>query len=303
MKQHRAKLSSMIAFLVATFGIAVAADRPGADATSPNEMARLRSHFTVVLRELREADVAPLTASQRSARAVLIGRLERYAAGGRFPHNHAVAGRYVPVFRDEHGTLCAMGFLIASTGRTDVVDDIARSANLARIPELAGDEQLRVWLDSTGLTVVEATRIQPAYDGDRCLGGCVLPTPPQPQVVPEHGVWAGYYVSSAAVSALSGASTALNLLSGGNPRLARKAASVGLIAGATQIVLGAFVFDRRHTPRAVGITNIALGGVSAGTSIWRMRHLPKEPSLVAHTVSVAPIVSSQAVGMTISRSF
>src|SRR5688500_351475 len=116
MRQHRAKLSTMVAFLMATFGVAVAAHRPRADATSPNEMARLRGHFVVVLRELRAADVAQLTASQRSARAVLIGRLERYAAASRFPHNHAVAGRYVPVFRDEHGTLCAMGFLIASTG-------------------------------------------------------------------------------------------------------------------------------------------------------------------------------------------
>lgn len=285
-------------FVATTVAVATAA-RPGPDRTTGAETTRLRAHFAVVLRELRAADVSRLSATQRAARADLIARLEQYAAAGRFPHNHVVARSSVPVFRDEHGTLCAMGFLIASTGRDDIVEDVVREANLARIPALARDARLAAWLDSTGLTVAEAARIQPAYE----------PCPPgAPE--PRFGCWpvavapgtearagTGYYVGSAVASAVSGATTMLNMLSFGNPKLARRAAAVGFVTGATQLVLGAFVLDQAAMPRAVGVANMVIGGASIGTSVWRAHRLNTRLPVAARNVSVAPIVSRGSAGV------
>lgn len=288
-------------FVVATVAVTIAA-RPVSDRTTPAEMTRLRTHFVVVLRELREADVSQLSTAQLAARAEMIARLEEYAATGRFPHNHVVADSNVPVFRDEHGTLCAMGFLIASTGRHDIVEDVVREANLARIADLAADARLQTWLDSTGLTVEEAARIQPAYEpcppgAPQPRVGCNPPLEPEPQPYTELRARTGYYVASAFTSALTGALTTLNLLSVNDPKLARRAAALGFVAGATQLVLGAFVLDQAPTPRAVGVANMVIGGVSIGTSVWRVQRLNAPRTVAARSVSVAPILSRSSAGV------
>src|SRR5687768_13312455 len=92
--------------------LTAAVNVPVRESADAFEVARLRAHFAVVLGELRSAPVAHLSPSQIAARTELISRLERYAAAGRFPHNHVVPAKRVPVFRDEHRTLCAMGYLI-----------------------------------------------------------------------------------------------------------------------------------------------------------------------------------------------
>ena len=69
----------------------------------------------------------------------------------------------MPYFRDGDGALCAMAYLIERSGRPDLVDRIARTRNNAFIAELANDPALRAWLDSVGLSVTEAARIQPTY--------------------------------------------------------------------------------------------------------------------------------------------
>jgi hypothetical protein len=145
---------------------------PGARAVPPNdtdrparrsEVARLRAHFDSVDAELRHAKTLPLTPSQRAARATLIGWLREYRDAGRFPRNDRFSGRAIPYFRDDHGALCAMAYLIERSGRPDLVDRIARTRNNALIAELANDPALRAWLDSVGLHVTEAARIQPTY--------------------------------------------------------------------------------------------------------------------------------------------
>ena len=127
------------------------------------ERVRLRRHFREVLAELRARDVSQLSEAQRRARARLIAELEGYAAAGRFPHNHCVPGRRVPVFVDGHGTRCAMAHLIESTGHAALVARVAASRNLAWIHEIAADAELQRWLDACGLSAAEAGRIQPSY--------------------------------------------------------------------------------------------------------------------------------------------
>jgi hypothetical protein len=58
-----------------------------------------------------------------------------------------------------------MAFLIAATGRGDLVDRVARTRNNAYLPELLDEPGLREWLEEHGITATEAARIQPSYDG------------------------------------------------------------------------------------------------------------------------------------------
>lgn len=127
------------------------------------EVARLRAHFDSVDAELRHAQALQLTSSQRAARAALIGWLQEYRDAARFPRNDRFPARAMPFFRDGHGALCAMAYLIDRSGEHDLVDRVASSRNNAFILELANDPELRVWLERVGLSVSEAARIQPTY--------------------------------------------------------------------------------------------------------------------------------------------
>src|SRR5262245_11721912 len=142
------------------------------DSGSPDaaEATRLRAHFAQVERELLARDVSVLTPKQREARAELILRLREYAAAGNFPRNEFHPRERVPYFRDAHGNLCAMAFLIAVSGRGDIVDHIARTRNYAYVVDLADEPGLAGWLEDNGITLQEAARIQPSYDGYPCCG-------------------------------------------------------------------------------------------------------------------------------------
>ena len=127
------------------------------------EVARLRAHFDSVDTELRVAYTPQLTPSQRNARTTLFGWLREYRDAGEFPRNDRFPDRAMPFFRDSRGVLCAMAYLIDRSGRGDLVDNIASKRNTAFIAELADDAALGAWLDSAGLSVAEAARIQPTY--------------------------------------------------------------------------------------------------------------------------------------------
>jgi hypothetical protein len=143
-----------------------ARDVPASDPEAPTrrrEVARLRAHFDSVDAELRHANELHLIPSQRRARATLIAWLREYRDTGEFPRNDRFPERAMPFFRDGHGTLCAMAYLIQRSGRGDLVDRIALTRNNAFIPALADDPELHVWLYSVGLSGSEAARIQPTY--------------------------------------------------------------------------------------------------------------------------------------------
>ncbi len=127
------------------------------------EQRRLRTHFRLVLAELRGREVAHLMPEQRAARTRIIDELARYARVGRFPRNLDFPGRRMPYFVDAFGTRCAMAHLVESTGDGDLVTRVNQSANNAFVPELAADIAFQSWLDQHGITAAEAARIQPSY--------------------------------------------------------------------------------------------------------------------------------------------
>jgi hypothetical protein len=247
---------------------------PGSDArTAPGaaafaravpaaETIRLKSHFSAVLQELEARDVTHLTAQQRGAREAHTEVLRAYAQGGVFPRNHVFPGRRVPVFVDEHGTLCAMAHLIARSGHTELVERVAQSRNNAFIPELADDPELVAWVESAGLTLEEAARIQPSYNWEP-------PTAPA-----RKGITLAWGGASAAASALGVTTSLFSLGTSDSPGASRWPGALGVAAGTAGIALGV---DRigsggATTAAAAVIAGVGLTSVAIGS--WRLLGFP-----------------------------
>jgi len=145
-------------------------------AAAAAEVERIRLHLGTVESALRARDTGGLTADQRARRAVALDWLREYRQRGLFPHNHTHPGERVPVFVDEHGTHCAVGYLLKRSGETQLVEQVVAADNNVRVMELAGSERFGDWLEETGLTLAEAAWIQPkygtGYGPDDCAKGC-----------------------------------------------------------------------------------------------------------------------------------
>lgn len=217
---------------------------------------RVAAHLATVEGELLARDVSHLSPAQRAARAGHIRVLREYREAGVFPHNHDVAGARVPVFVDRHGTHCAVAHLLARSGRNDIVRRVSASRNLARIPELANDPALVAWLDSAGISLAEAARIQPGYDGVGVI------------VDDEDEVSTGYAVASALSLGFGGISVVPNL--GPAPR--RIDGIYGLLIGAYGVALGVPKLDDDGAALTLGVLNTAVGAGAAALgarTLWR----------------------------------
>lgn len=134
-------------------------------AVAAAEVRRIRLHLGNVETALRAGGTGSLSVEQRMRRAAALDWLREYRERGLFPHNHTRPGERVPVFVDEHGTHCAVGYLLKRSGETGLVRDVVAADNNIRVRDLADNERFRSWLKETGLTLEEAAWIQPAYDG------------------------------------------------------------------------------------------------------------------------------------------
>ncbi len=151
-----------VAVLIAVpVGVATKAHANTFEAT---QVRRIRAHFDSVLVELDRRDLAALSSDQRAHRAALVAELRRYRDRGVFPHNYDFPDQPTPYFVDGNtGTLCAVANLLASSGRRDIVDRVARTNNNVWVDDLATDTAFTSWLDANGLTLHEAARIQVPY--------------------------------------------------------------------------------------------------------------------------------------------
>jgi hypothetical protein len=216
------------------------------------EVVRLRAHFDSVDAELRARDVSRLTPGQRAARLELIAWLRDYRNAGRFPANDEPGAAPVPIFRDAHGTLCAMAYLVDRSGRGDVVDRVASTRNTAYVRELVDDTALVAWLDANGLTAAEAGRIQPQYGG---------PTPPSAGKIDDR-VSAGYALTSLALGGASLGTGGVNLVAP-----TRTGGLLGLAAGTAALVAGATQLDQSGGTYKVAVANTAVGAAALGMGL------------------------------------
>jgi hypothetical protein len=254
-------------------------DRPP---TTHSEQLRLRSHFDSVDLELRRAETSALSDTQRAARRQVIAWLKDYREAGLFPRNERFADAAVPFFRDSRGTLCAMAYLVARSGRQDIVDDIARTRNNAFIHELADDRELVRWVDSVGLTLGEAARIQPTY-----------------QRTEDESVNIDYALASLIVSGAALSTAGLNTFAP-----SRTSGWFGVLTGAAAAVtgLGGLAFltnttNSRNAAATLAGANVLVGATAMGLGIRGLvvaRHKASPASAGALQRAAAALVVTPA---------
>ena len=157
-------------------------------------------HLHEVVHTLRAETPADLSPDARRRRLGLLDALEGYAVAGDFPeHPPGPAPRRVvvpprafvgadtlraPVFVDDEGTHCAVGFLMALDAPA-LVDRVVQTANDAWVPDLKVPG-VREWAAQNGFTVEELAWIQPSYD--LWAGACPAEGPPyEPVAVSDEG--------------------------------------------------------------------------------------------------------------------
>jgi hypothetical protein len=238
---------------------------------------------------MRAAPPPSLTDAQAAARAETLQWLDEYRRRGVFPHNHVRMGKRTPVFVDPHGTPCAVAYLLLRSGASELVEDVVRTANLDRVPQLARDPRLRDWLSSRGITEHEAALIQPTYGGTSMESG----------VSGYVGGTVGFSILTAALGSYSFFSSKptekINL-----PR----ALSVASVLGHTALIVVAVGADETSSPWAVAAN--VVGGVIGGILVAG----PFAPSADTATASAgsltfAPLLRADVhrvtVGVTIRR--
>jgi hypothetical protein len=255
---------------------------------------RLRAHFDSVDLELRGRDVSRLTPAQRERRATLVRWLKEYRNAGVFPVNDKFAGQFVPFFRDSRGVLCAMAYLIDRSGRRDIVDKVARTRNNAYVRELADDPALIEWLDENGLTVADAARIQPQYEG-------ITPGAPD-------RVSSDFAIATLVLGGGSLASTGVNFV---KPTLTGEI--VGILVGGGAIVNGIAHLDENRGTKRVANASIIAGsvGVAASVAAFAWPRIRSQKSAVAAnnsrnfmiTPSIVPTSNSYSLGVGASAKF
>ncbi len=252
----------------ALIGAAVA-PRPPTDLLATGETARIRTHLATVERELRANDASSLTLAQRAARARNLDVLHEYWVRGIFPRNTDFPGERVPYFIDRYGTRCAMAYLIEQSGHGggDFVARVAATHNNARIWELQNDQALVTWLDQNGMTLAEAARVQPQYDGGPCY---CLRIPSQPSAS------TGYKTTTAFSVGLNATTLALNTASIGVPR--RLTGLLGILTGVAGVAVGEPNLHEDGQRHTLGLLNAGIGAASGLLGIYRLVKVPRAQS-------------------------
>lgn len=130
---------------------------------SDGEKLRMRVHLEYVRAWL---GARPATRPELAARrAELLGYLDDYIAAGITPANTYVPWR-TPVFIDDAGRICAVGYLIERSRGRALPEAIAARHRLGYLEELAADfPDVARWVEDSGLALAELASIQPGYEG------------------------------------------------------------------------------------------------------------------------------------------
>ncbi len=126
------------------------------------EQLRMRTHLQYIRAQLA---AKPATRPELAARrAELLAYLDDYVAKGTTPVNTRVPWR-TPVFIDDFGTICAVGYLIERSVGRELPERIATTHRHAFLEDIAAAvPEVRAWVEGSGLTLEELASIQPGYE-------------------------------------------------------------------------------------------------------------------------------------------
>ncbi len=141
------------ASFVATFG--------RAPIRGDSENVRMRTHLVDIRAKLA---AKPATKPALAARrAELLDYLDDYIAKGITPVNAHLPWR-TPVFIDDHGNICAVGYLIERSVGRALSENIAAAHRYDFLEDIAAAmPEVRAWVEGSGLTLDELASIQPGY--------------------------------------------------------------------------------------------------------------------------------------------
>ncbi len=135
----------------------------GRPPTDGEEKLRIRTHFLAVEALLGSR---PATRPELAEnRAKLLAHFADYIAKGTTPKNAHLPWR-TPVFIDDEGTICAVGYLIEQSAGRPVAEKIARGHRYAYLEEIVeAMPEVKQWVAQSGFTLEELASIQPGYEG------------------------------------------------------------------------------------------------------------------------------------------
>ena len=126
-----------------------------------SERDRMHQHLSFVHDWL--AARPPTKPELASKRAEILQHFADYIAKDTTPKNTHVPWR-TPVFIDDEGTICAVGYLIEQTAGRALPEKIAKAHRYDFIEDIAAVmPEVATWVEKSGLTIEEIERIQPAY--------------------------------------------------------------------------------------------------------------------------------------------
>lgn len=244
-------------------------------------------HLNGALDVLSQRDLFSLTDGQRENRATAIETLMRYRDAGKFPKNRDFANQYVPYFVDPvTGALCAVGHLMMETGHAALVARLAATDNHVRVRDLAGDAEVEAWLETHGISLAEASRIQPAYGGEPPLN--------EPTARPRMSA-----AATSNVAVASGVFSALTLFPP-SPRFAMASRVLGAAASVTAIFAGADL-ARLGQDRATATSALVTGGIGTGVAFASWYFTRNAPTRSASRWRVNPATDGRQFFVSVHR--
>ena len=132
--------------------------RPG---PGDSEALRMKEHLVEIRARLA---ARPATRPELApTRAAMLGYLDDYIARGITPRNEALPWRS-PVFIDDDGAICAVGYLVERSAGRPMAEAIAAAHRYAFLEDIAASmPPVREWIDASGLSLEELASIQPGY--------------------------------------------------------------------------------------------------------------------------------------------
>ncbi|HEY0255738.1 MAG TPA: hypothetical protein VGC41_29615, partial [Kofleriaceae bacterium] len=127
-----------------------------------SEQDRMHLHLQFVYDWL--ASRPPTKPELAPKRKEILAHFAAYIAKNTTPKNAHVPWR-TPVFIDDEGTICAVGYLIQQTTNHELPDKIAREHRYDFIEDIAtAMPEVKSWVAESGFTLDEIAHIQPAYE-------------------------------------------------------------------------------------------------------------------------------------------